>query len=350
MLQTLNHPYTTTAKTAEIMARYRPIAPRPQTTQTSNGATIVIDVDNTSSGSGSDPPSLSLTPSIRQSAYLRNVWPYMQSRPTRTRKRGRIGPSLSAFKRPRSLLQGLSPPYNIAASPLQRLQIQVFAPPPTTSTTLVTLPLLPGSSSKNMQVQIQPRSSTVIDLNNIPEEKDLLAQLQNPPSPNIFTPTAMRLRPSTVMIRAIKNNAFLVVCSRNMRKPSYIEKDLESQGLPGFVTDSKNRVRLVNPAYEKMVGQPECAWIGSMVNGNGSEVACKSICGDVALKFAEDGQTYMVSTSGFSCWARIEWEVNGKRTYVNAFGEARRLACKTTDYKYTWRFHTKEPSEAALNV
>ncbi|XP_071713716.1 uncharacterized protein [Rutidosis leptorrhynchoides] len=344
MLQTL-HPYTSTAKTAEIMARYRPIAPRPQSS--------LLTTNSTTS---------SMSPTIRQSPYLRNVWPHLQSRPTRTRKRGRtsLGPPPQAnFKRPRTLLQGLSPPFHITTSPAKSLSIQGFAPPPpttsataTATTTLVTLPLLPCTSSHNMQLQ----TNVNIDLNkvmDIPEEKDLLAQLQKPTT-NVISPTPIRLIRSTVAIRAVKEDAVPVHISPViMKKPEEIEKELESQVLPAFVSDSNNQVRLVNSAYKEMVGQPECAWLESMVTGHGLEVACKSICGEVVLEFMdliEQIDHAVSSSSGFSCWARIEWGVNGKKNFVNAFGEATRLACESKDYKFAWRFHTKEASEGASHV
>lgn len=135
-----------------------------------------------------------------------------------------------------------------------------------------------------------------------------------------------------------------------LKKPEEIEKELESQILPAFVSDSNNQVRLVNSAYKEMVGQPECAWLESMVTGDGLQVACKSICGEVLLNFIDFDQIQAASSSGFSCWARIEWGVNGKKNFMNAFGEATRLACESNDYKFAWRFHTREASEGASHV
>jgi len=97
MMQTLN-PYGTTAKTAEIMARYRPIAPKPE-------------ASGTRSGSPSSPENSNALPqSISKSPYLRNIWPQLQARPTRTRKRGRYALAPPPLKRARACLQGLSPP------------------------------------------------------------------------------------------------------------------------------------------------------------------------------------------------------------------------------------------------
>ncbi|GJR67788.1 hypothetical protein Tco_0013853 [Tanacetum coccineum] len=114
----------------------------------------------------------------------------------------------------------------------------------------------------------------------------------------------------------------------------------KAQVLPGFVSDSKNNVRLVNSAYKEMVGQPECSWLDSMV-------ACKTICGQVVLSFS-DQDSMVSSSSGFSCWATIEWVGvnNGNKNSVNAFGEAMRISCESKDYKFAWRFHTREASQA----
>ncbi|KAK9075437.1 hypothetical protein SSX86_003760 [Deinandra increscens subsp. villosa] len=362
MIQTLN-PYTPTAKTAEIMARYRPIAPKPQTPNASGGSDEGSGSGSGSgtgsgsgSGSGSSPSAMS--PTIRQSPYLRNVWPHLQSRPTRTRKRGRtsLGPPPPAtFKRPRTLLQGLSPPFHVTTSPPKTLSIQGFASATAHPTTLVTLPLLPFSAPHHMQLQ-PVVNHDVIDLNKeaeIPEEKDLLAQLQEQPSTYVISPSPIRLVPSTVTIRAIKPVSESP--PKVLKKSEEIEKELESELLPGFVSDSRNQVRLVNSTYKQMVGQPECAWVQSMVTG--AEAACKSICGKVVLNFIDesdqsdrDGAAVAVCSSGFSCWARIEWGMNGKKNLVNAFGEAKRVACESKDYRYAWRFHTKEALEAGSSL
>ncbi|PPE01254.1 hypothetical protein GOBAR_DD01748 [Gossypium barbadense] len=69
MIKTLN-PYS--AKTAEIMSRYRPIAPKPEVLPEKS-------IDESSA----------MSQKMRQSPYLRNLWPQLQARPSRNRKRGR---------------------------------------------------------------------------------------------------------------------------------------------------------------------------------------------------------------------------------------------------------------------
>lgn len=78
--------------------------------------------------------------------------------------------------------------------------------------------------------------------------------------------------------------------------------------------------------------------------------ACKSICGEVVLNFADSDGRSPFPSGGFSCWARIEWGVNGNKGLVNAFGEAMKLTCESKDYAFAWRFHAREASEAGSNV
>ncbi|CAA0840717.1 Unknown protein [Striga hermonthica] len=86
-------------RTAEIMSRYRPIAPRPDTLKP-NPST-----DGGGAAAASDHSG------VRKSPYLRTVWAHLQARPTRTRKRSRAASfSPPSLKRARTCLQGLIPP------------------------------------------------------------------------------------------------------------------------------------------------------------------------------------------------------------------------------------------------
>ncbi|EYU36389.1 hypothetical protein MIMGU_mgv1a014853mg [Erythranthe guttata] len=113
MIQTIN-PYAT-ARTAEIMSRYRPIAPKPESPAT---------------GSAAENDSSAVPSGIRKSPYLRNVWAHLQARPTRTRKRGRAAAfSPPSVKRARTCLQGLASPYQgvITGSPAKNLAMHGFS-------------------------------------------------------------------------------------------------------------------------------------------------------------------------------------------------------------------------------
>ncbi|CAK9152945.1 unnamed protein product [Ilex paraguariensis] len=377
MMQTMNS-YTLTAKTAEIMARYRPIAPKPEVT--ANAADVS---ENTS-----------MPQNIRQSAYLRTVWPDLQSRPTRTRKRGRTAIAPPTVKRQRTCLQGLYPipPPQVNTSPAGNLSFNALGhgpkgfpqliPVPISNITalnggvavgnsctlpanLVTLPLLPIPSSLTIDPQQAPPPETIgvrvcggnkdIDLNTEaedPEEQDFLQQLQGPTSPNIIAPQPVRPVGSNICVGCISDDSGRTTSVQLLKKPEEVEEEVESEALPAIVSDSNNKVRLANSAYKEMVGQPECSWLDTAGDGGG---ACKRIGGEVMLKFLDE--TVPVSSNGFSCWVRIEWGSsgkkdpisNGEKNTINAFCDAIRLDCESKDYLFAWKFHTRASSESASN-
>ncbi|EPS65028.1 hypothetical protein M569_09753, partial [Genlisea aurea] len=90
MIQTIS-PYAA-SKTAEIMSRYRPIAPKPE-----------------APAAGEDSAG-GLPNGISKSPYLRNVWAHLQARPTRTRKRNRSAAFSSSHAVKRSRPGGISVP------------------------------------------------------------------------------------------------------------------------------------------------------------------------------------------------------------------------------------------------
>ncbi|XVE55740.1 hypothetical protein DITRI_Ditri03aG0182400 [Diplodiscus trichospermus] len=366
MIKTLN-PYST-AKTAEIMSRYRPIAPKPE-----------VPAANSMNESSA------MSQKIRQSPYLRNLWPQLQARPTRTRKRGRAALSPSTLKRARTHVLGLSSRSPVS-SPAKNLSLQGFSlgnpqlsvpnflttgggsesssSPPAS---LVTLPLLPCPPS----VPVVANKATipaalncmehcggekVIDLNTvaeIPEEKDLLKQLQVPYSSSVIAPQPIRPVGSSISVGCINHNPSLISPMQLPKKPEEVEEDVESEALPAVISDSNNKVRLANSAYKEMVGQPECPWLDSMVTGErraGSK-SCKRICGEVMLHLSAESRV-PVHSNGFSCWVRIDWGSEGKKRSITAFCDVIRLSCQSKDYLFTWRFHTqnKEASQSSSNV
>lgn len=359
MIKTLSPYSTNTAKTAEIMSRYRPIAPKPEAPVSP----------------------MSESPKIRQSPYLRNLWPQLQARPTRTRKRGRAAISPPTIKRSRTHLFGLSSPSHVT-SPAKNLSLHGFAHgvplsnlaavsgslenPTTAPSSLVTLPLLPCTPSVNIvpnqtavpepNNRLEPFGGVkVIDLNavaEIPEEKDLLLQLQGPSTTNVIAPQPVRPVGSSISVGYISEDPSLTPAVQVPKKPEEVEEEMESEVLPAVISDSNNKVRMANSAYKEMVGQPECSWLDSMVNCDGKLVgsSCKRISGEVMLHFAESGVP--VSSNGFSCWVRIEWGSHGKKSSINAFCDVIRLSCESKDYLFTWRFHThnRETSQSSCNA
>lgn len=374
MMQTLNH-YSTTAKTAEIMARYRPIAPKPE-----------------ASGSSSPENSNALPQSISKSPFLRNIWPHLQARPTRTRKRGRsaLGPPPPPLKRTRACLQGLSPPYHAMASSAKSWSLQGFAHNPnglpqipivpnlvplkcgmdnpvSTIANSITVPFLSCNSPPSILAKppeaTSPRNGAEksradrgIDLNmaaEVPEEIDFMSQFQGPDSGScpVITPRPVRPVGSNIYIGCITKDD----CQHGKKlpkNPEEVENEVETEVLPAVVSDSNNKVRLANSAYKEMVGQPECRWLDFMAYGDGKDGggACKRICGEVILEFL-DSCDVPLSSDRFTCWVRIEWRSNDKKNSVRAFCDAVKLACQSKDYLFQWRFHTKEhSSESASSI
>lgn len=298
MIKTL-HPYSNTAKTAEIMSRYRPIAPKPEIPENS--------VNESSS----------MSQKIRQSPYLRNLWPQLQARPTRTRKRGRSALSPPTLKRPRTHIFGLTAPSPLA-SQAKTLSLQGFthgmipqlsvSVPNLAATVvtsgrglenptsgLVTLPLLPCSPAvaKTHELSCSGGGEKEIDLNRVvveaPEEKDLVLQLQGPSSPSVIAPQPVRPVGSRISVGCINEDASITPPVQVPKRPEEVEEEVESESLPAVISDSNNKVRLANSAYKEMVGQPECPWLDSMVTAEGKTGAhsCKRICGEVMLHLSE---------------------------------------------------------------
>ncbi|CAK9146478.1 unnamed protein product, partial [Ilex paraguariensis] len=370
MIRTLS-PYTGTPKTAEIMARYRPIAPKPEV-----------------------PVNTLVNQNIRQSDYLRNVWPHLLQRPTRTRKRGRPAISPPNVKRQRTCLQALYLPYQVTttppsttfcfnafphaptgllqlaplALPMPNLAAAVagsFTNPCTMLANLLTvsllscppsLPITTQQATKapehdGMQVNGGESGDKDIDLNiaaEAPEEHDFLLQLQNkgPISPNIIAPQPVRPIGSCIYVTCISEDpGGQKTAMHDLKKPEDVEREVESEALPAIVSDSNNRVRLVNSAYKEMVGQPECSWLDTAGDGRRGGGACKRIGGEVMLQFLDS--ILPVSSIGFSCWVKIEWRSKGTKNSVNAFCDAIRLPCESKDYLFAWRFHTRDASQSA---
>ncbi|KAJ8773263.1 hypothetical protein K2173_028440 [Erythroxylum novogranatense] len=342
--------YSNTAKTAEIMSKYRPIAPKPEV-PASSGA------ENSS-----------MSQKIKQSPYLRRLWPQFQATPTRARKRGRAAISPPSIKRQRTHMLDLSSPSHATSSASRLLGFAPGIPQLSlpnliavnnslenqlaTPSNLVTLPLLPRNSSLPVVAQkaapdhccMDPGKEKLLDLNTIaeiPEEKDLSQQTQEYPPINVIAPQPVRPVGSSIIVGCINEDPSLNPPVKVSKKPEEVEEEVESETFPAVISDSNNKVRLANSAYKEMVGQPECSWLDSMVSSDGKLGigACKRICGEVTLHLSDP--RVPVSSKGFSCWVRIEWGSEGRKNSTNAFCDVMRLYCESKDYLFTWRFHTR---------
>ncbi|XP_010555762.1 PREDICTED: uncharacterized protein LOC104825172 [Tarenaya hassleriana] len=339
-----NPPATTTLKTAEILSKYRPIAPKPETSPSNN-----------------DDPSSSMSHKINQSPYLRSLWPQLQARPTRTRKRGRGSmtsspPTLLGLKRTKTTVTPTS--QHVLGFPgVQTLSFQAipglaqvgFALENVVgSSGLVTLPLLQCSTTSPLSgetkcMELEGKEKRVIDLNMSAEslkERDFLGQLQGPSiattTNRVIAPHPIRPVGSKISVSCINPDKNSPIRYQITKTSQEVEEEVESDDLPALITDSNNRVRLVNSAFKEMVGQPECSWMDSMVNGKTNRG--KRICGEVILCLCDPRPPF--SDNGFSCWARIEWGRDEDKKLVDTLCHVARLSCMSKNYIFSWRFHT----------
>ncbi|KAJ3673153.1 hypothetical protein LUZ60_006527 [Juncus effusus] len=327
-------------KMKEIMARYRPIAPMPP---------------------------LSVAPLSDEASSLMRL----QSRPCRGRKRGR--PALSSLQigkrpkpfyplipstsihstslttRPQSFVHVPQMPVSIHVpismhAPVSNGHMQVSTRIPVSADGSTLAPsICTTTTSKDrdlLTLSLHPYSSPEIERPlPIPVEKDLLKKLQEP---KVIVPQPMRPVHSSIIVGCISPVTNSLPFGPNSKKlAEEVEEDVEIEPLPAVISDSHNKVRLTNSAYQEMVGQPECEWLETI-----GKDACKSttvsnrINGGVKLSVP---QSVVPKTSnGFSCRVKIEWARDGMRNYVCAPCDVRRLYCESRDYVLTWRFHTNE--------
>ncbi|GLU15946.1 hypothetical protein SLE2022_323970 [Rubroshorea leprosula] len=333
MIMTLQ-PFSNTAKTAEIMSRYRPIAPKPEVPDK------LMNNDKSS-----------MSQKIKQSPYLRNLWQQLQARPTRTRKRG--------------FAHGL-PRLSISVPNLAATVTGSGGGLDTTRATssLVTLPLPPCSPAVPVAKQAtapelncleSPGEGNKIDLNRVvelPEEKDLLLQLRGPTlSSSVIAPQPVRPVGSSISVRCISEDPGLTLHVQFTERPEEEEEEVESDTLPAVISDSNNKERLANSAYKEIIGQSECPWLNSMVTTDGKmgRHSRDRISREIMLHLSDS--RVPVSSNGFSCWVRIKWRSKGNKHSINTFCDAIKLSCQSRDYLFTGRFHTdcREASQSTCN-
>ncbi|CAN6450132.1 unnamed protein product [Victoria cruziana] len=349
------------SKAQQIMARYRPIAPKPQVPQSHNGDTPPI-ADNLL------PCIMSLPPASAQSLLI--------GKPRRGRKRRTsILASPRTKKAKVQLLGASSHPtittldltlqgfhHNLAGFTFGNLGFLTKLKSPTTSTAhnLFNLSLLPFPSSVvPLHQSVQAGFTNTISPNqnlkfeHAVAEKDLLQKLQAQSSPGgssygqVIAPQPVRPVGSTISVKSICESEAGASSVPACKRPDEVEEEMESEALPAVVSDSNNRVRLANSAYKELVGQPECSWLDSMVAGHGKQrPAVKRISGEVMILLAD--RPLPNSSNAFSCRVEIEWKNNGQKGSTAAACDVARLSCESKDYLFTWRFHlTSEARDAS---
>uniref|UniRef100_A0A0D9X0X4 DUF7950 domain-containing protein n=1 Tax=Leersia perrieri TaxID=77586 RepID=A0A0D9X0X4_9ORYZ len=305
-------------KANEILARFRPIAPKP----------VLPPVAASGSDSGA-----------AAAANTNRVLCQLQSRPCRARKRGRPSvmppvspPATAAAKRKRAA----PPVYPVPVAPLR------CAAAATTTRPGVSVVVVPGSADPSLSPTV------VVDDDDEEEgngggggglvERDLLRKLLEP---KVISPRAVRPVGSTIHVESVHAAAADAADAAVAKTAEEVEAELESDDLPAVVSDSGNRVRLVNDAYKRMVGQPECPWLDAVA----ATAASRRISGEVALVVAEPPPPE--TCTGFSCSAKIAWERDGKWSSVRAPCDVTPLQCESRDYAFVWRFRTAAAADAA---
>ncbi|RLN34194.1 uncharacterized protein C2845_PM03G11490 [Panicum miliaceum] len=287
-------------KANEILARFRPIAPKPALAAAAS----------------------SVAQAAAEGVVAANrVLCQLQSRPCRARKRGR--PTVVPRRR--------------AAAPYPPLRCAAATDAVATATRAHVSVVVPGSACRPL-ASLPPAATVAEDLvkvaaeeRDVPVERDLLRKLLEP---KVISPRAVRPVCSIIHVERIRRTD--ATCTGVVSKTAAeVEAELEADALPVVVSDSGYRVRLVNDAYKEMVGQPECPWLDAVA------AASRRISGEVVLLVAEPAllpEPHEVLT----CTARIEWEYGGKCTSILAPCDVSRLLCESRDYIFTWRFRTTD--------
>jgi hypothetical protein len=321
-------PVDMAVKANEIMARFRPIAPKPVLPAAAAAGVT---------GGGDGAAAVAAT---------NRVLCQLQSRPCRARKRGRpsVVPPVSP---PAGAKRKRAPAYPVPVAPLRcaavatatRARVSVVVVPAPGSAGGVSA-LAPVSPSAGDSTRLSP---TVVEVEDEDEERgvvlverDLLRKLLEP---KVISPRAVRPVGSTIHVESVHidvGRTTVAAAAAAPKTAEEVEAELESDSLPAVVSDSSNRVRLVNDAYKRMVGQPECPWLDAVATA-----ASRRISGEVALVVSEPPAAAAAlpeTCKGFSCSAKIAWERDGKWSSVHAPCDVTRLQCESRDYVFAWRF------------
>ncbi|CAL5084962.1 unnamed protein product [Urochloa decumbens] len=308
-------------KANEILARFRPIAPRP----------------TLAAAAAASPVAQAAAEGV---VAANRVLCQLQSRPCRARKRGRptvvpvspkSSPTQPAAKRKRAAAP--YPPLRCAAATdavvatATRAHVSVVVP----GSACLPLASLPPATVVSEDLQVAAAEEEERD---VPVERDLLRKLLEP---KVISPRAVRPVCSTIHVERIhRADATTRAAAAFSKTAAEVEAELEADALPAVVSDSSNRVRLVNDAYKEMVGQPECPWLDAVA------AASRRISGEVVLLVADPASLPELDGVPFTCTVRIDWEYGGKCTSILAPCDVSRLQCDSRDYLFTWRFRAAD--------
>lgn len=176
-----------------------------------------------------------------------------------------------------------------------------------------------------------------------PVERDLISQLQ---VPKVIKPCPTRPKCTTIYIECsnIVDSTWLVEVAVSKKTTREVEAELElPNALPAIVSGCNNtRVHLINDAYKKMVGQPLCPWLNSLLGIRAS----RRISGEVVLHV----QTFNIvsclpSTKCVFPWtAKISWQHEDGTASLIVPCAVEHLTGNSDDYCFIWRFDSKKSS------
>ena len=117
-----------------------------------------------------------------------------------------------------------------------------------------------------------------------------------------------------------------------------VQERLDKAEMPSVLTDLKFRVRWVNSAYKRLVGQPKLTWLASAVNVSADDDSPPSLrlAGDVSLVC--DASQLPPEIAAFTCRVGIQWSHQGEHSAMSVPSQVVRLDDATVGGLYVWGF------------
>ncbi|XP_062213711.1 uncharacterized protein LOC133914672 [Phragmites australis] len=290
------------ATTSEIMARFRPIAPKPMLAPLGATANSVLCRARKRGWQDPVPPPAPKWQRTALSYPPAPVWRAAGTGAAATLTRGRCLPEGLLLPRSDEDLLRLS---------LARSRAS---------------PWVPSSNTRRL----------------FPLKRDLLSELQ---VPKVIAPRPARPLRTTICIDSSNvagaNSVAAVALSKKTVRE--VEAELElADALPAVVSGRYNRVHLANDAYKAMVGQPVCPWLDSLPGAGAS----RRINGEVVLNVQTFSPASRLPNAGgaFPCTARISWELDEAITSLTVPCAVERLTGSSGDYHFIWRFDSTRAS------
>lgn len=148
----------------------------------------------------------------------------------------------------------------------------------------------------------------------------------------VIAPQPLRVVGSTITVQSIDTmnpNAYPLAESYET-----VQESLNKGEMPSVITDLRFRVRWVNTAYKRLVGQPKCSWLATTVGDDEAAAAAipHRLAGDVSLIC--DGMALPEGVPAFTCRVGIHWSHQGEHSAMSVPSQVARL----DDDSYVWRF------------